>query len=82
VVKPFNDANWFGYLLRGKPLPKNVCRLKPSAASAHLMKHTGQAVRFDNIEDLLKARIRYRTIGKWMKVVCLVLEKCSGQGYP
>ncbi|MBX3257185.1 MAG: dihydroxy-acid dehydratase [Chitinophagaceae bacterium] len=47
--KPFNSISGI-VVLKG-----NLCEegavLKPSAASAHLLKHTGKAVVFENIED-------------------------------
>ena len=49
VDKPFNTATGLA-ILHG-----NVCEngavIKPSAASEHLMQHTGKAVVFENIED-------------------------------
>lgn len=54
VDKPFNKLSGVA-ILRGN-LAENGAVIKPSAASEKLMKHTGKAVVFEDIEDY-KARI-------------------------
>ncbi|WP_336517186.1 IlvD/Edd family dehydratase [Pollutibacter soli] len=54
--------------------------LKPSAASPHLMKHTGKAVVFENIEDY-HARIDDDSLGVDETSV-LVLKNVGPVGYP
>lgn len=49
TVEPFNQQSGI-VVLKGN-LCKNGAILKPSAASTHLMQHTGKAVVFENIED-------------------------------
>lgn len=78
MADPFNDATGLA-ILNG-----NVCEngavIKPSAASGHLMKHTGRAVVFENIEDY-KARID--TDGLDVDENCvLVLKNVGPKGYP
>jgi L-arabonate dehydrase len=54
--------------------------LKPSAASAHLLKHRGRAVVFENIEHY-KARIA--DPGLDIDASCvMVLKNCGPKGYP
>lgn len=78
VVKPFNDATGLA-ILRGN-LSENGAVIKPSAASAHLMKHTGKAVVFDDIEDY-KARIDTEELEVDESCV-LVLKNVGPKGYP
>lgn len=76
--KPFNAATGLA-VLKG-----NVCEegavIKPSAASPHLMRHTGKAVVFENIEDY-KARIDMDDLDVDENSV-LVLKNVGPKGYP
>ena len=54
VDNPFNPLSGVA-ILKGN-LCENGCVIKPSAASPHLMKHTGKAIVFNDIEDF-KLRI-------------------------
>jgi len=78
VDKPFNAATGLA-ILNG-----NLCEagavIKPSAASAHLMHHTGKAVVFENIEDY-KARIDTDELEVDEKSI-LVLKNVGPKGYP
>src|SRR5690606_10131702 len=78
IEHPFNTATGLA-ILQG-----NVCEngavIKPSAASAHLMKHTGRAVVFENIEDY-KARIDTDGLEVDRDSV-LVLKNVGPKGYP
>lgn len=78
VDKPFNPIAGF-VVLKG-----NVCEngavLKPSAASPHLMQHTGKAVVFEDIEDY-KARIDDPNLDVEESSV-LVLKNVGPIGYP
>ncbi len=78
VSNPFSKATGLA-ILRG-----NVCEngavIKPSAASDHLMKHTGKAVVFENIEDY-KARIDTNELNVDENSV-LVLKNVGPKGYP
>jgi L-arabonate dehydrase len=66
-------------ILRGNLAPQGAV-LKPSAASPHLLKHTGRAVVFENIEHF-KARID--DPGLDVDETCvLVLKNCGPKGYP
>ncbi len=49
VYKPFNPLSGVA-ILKGN-LCENGCVIKPSAASPHLLKHSGKAIVFDDIED-------------------------------
>ena len=49
VDKPFNPLSGVA-ILKGN-LCENGCVIKPSAASPHLLKHSGKAIVFDDIED-------------------------------
>jgi dihydroxy-acid dehydratase len=49
LVKPFKTETGLA-IVRGN-LCENGAVIKPSAASPHLMKHTGRAIVFENIED-------------------------------
>jgi dihydroxy-acid dehydratase len=66
-------------VLRGNLAPDGAV-LKPSAASAHLMKHRGRAVVFENIEDY-HARIADPDLDVDETCV-LVLKNCGPKGYP
>jgi L-arabonate dehydrase len=76
--KPFNTASGLA-ILRG-----NLCEagavIKPSAASPHLLQHTGKAVVFENIEDF-KARIDSEELEVDENSV-LVLKHVGPKGYP
>jgi dihydroxy-acid dehydratase len=76
--KPFNSATGLA-ILRG-----NLCEdgavIKPSAASAHLMHHTGRAIVFENIEDY-KARIDDESLDIDENNI-LVLKNVGPKGYP
>ncbi|HEX6227545.1 MAG TPA: IlvD/Edd family dehydratase [Chryseolinea sp.] len=78
IDKPFNNATGLA-VLKG-----NLCEggavIKPSAASAHLMKHTGKAVVFENIEDY-KARIDDDAL-EVDETCILVLKNVGPKGYP
>jgi len=66
-------------VLRGNLAP-NGAVLKPSAASAHLLQHSGRAVVFENIEDY---RNRVDDPGLDVDASCvLVLKNCGPKGYP
>lgn len=78
LTKPFNETSGLA-ILNG-----NVCEngavIKPTAASAHLMKHSGKAVVFNNIEDY-KARIDSDGLAVDENSV-LVLKNVGPKGYP
>lgn len=78
VAKPFNSATGFAVLTG------NLCEegavIKPSAASAHLMQHTGKAIVFDSIEDY-KARIDQDDLEVDENNI-LVLKNVGPKGYP
>ncbi|WP_219226540.1 IlvD/Edd family dehydratase [Pedobacter antarcticus] len=78
IEKPFNNATGLAVLTG------NLCEsgavIKPSAASAHLMRHTGKAVVFENIEDF-KARIDTDELEVDGDSV-LVLKNVGPKGYP
>ena len=78
VDKPFNPLSGVA-ILKGN-LCENGCVIKPSAASAHLMKHTGKAIVFEDIEDYKN------TIDKPDLAVdetsILVLKNVGPIGYP
>ena len=78
VDAPFNKATGLA-ILTG-----NLCEagavIKPSAASAHLMQHTGKAVVFENIEDF-KARIDTDEL-EVDETSVLVLKNVGPKGYP
>ena len=66
-------------VLRGNIAP-NGAILKPSAASPHLMKHTGRAVVFEDIDDY-KAKINDDDLD--IDETCImVLKNCGPRGYP
>jgi L-arabonate dehydrase len=66
-------------VLRGNLAPRGAV-LKPSAASAHLLKHRGQAVVFENLEHY-KARIEDPELDVTPQSV-MVLKNCGPRGYP
>lgn len=78
IDKPFNSATGLA-ILKG-----NLCEegavIKPSAASAHLMQHTGKAIVFENIEDY-KARIDEDELDVDENSI-LVLKNVGPKGYP
>lgn len=78
VDQPVNKQSGI-VLLKGN-LCENGGVIKPSAASPHLMKHTGNAVVFENIEDY-KARINDPLLEVDENSV-LVLKNAGPKGYP
>lgn len=78
VANPFNDAT--GLAILSGNLSENGAVIKPSAASAHLMKHTGRAVVFESIEDY-KARIDTDELEVDESCV-LILKNVGPKGYP
>jgi dihydroxy-acid dehydratase len=66
-------------VLRGNLAPDGAV-IKPSAASPHLMQHTGRAVVFESIEDL-HGRINDEALD--IDETCvMVLKYCGPKGYP
>lgn len=78
VEKPFNEVA--GIVVVKGNLCENGAVLKPSAASAELMQHTGKAVVFENIEDY-KAKIDDPALDVTKDSV-LVLKNVGPKGYP
>lgn len=76
--KPFNPLSGVA-ILHGN-LCENGCVIKPSAASPHLMKHTGKAIVFVDIEDF-HARIDDPNLPVDETSV-LVLKNVGPIGYP
>ena len=76
--EPFNAATGLA-ILHGN-LCENGAVIKPSAASEHLMKHTGKAVVFETIEDY-KARIDLEDLDVDENSI-LVLKNVGPKGYP
>ena len=76
--KPFNDLA--GIVVVKGNLCENGAVLKPSAATPGLMKHTGKAVVFENIEDY-KAKIDDPNLEVDESSV-LVLKNVGPKGYP
>jgi L-arabonate dehydrase len=78
IDKPFNSATGLA-ILKG-----NLCEegavIKPSAASVHLMQHTGKAIVFENIEEY-KARIDEDDLEADENSI-LVLKNVGPKGYP
>ena len=76
--KPFNNISGI-VVVKG-----NICEegavLKPSAASAHLLKHTGRAVVFEDIEDY-KNRIDDPSLDIDEHCV-MILKNVGPKGYP
>jgi dihydroxy-acid dehydratase len=66
-------------VLRGNLAPDGAI-IKPSAASPHLMRHSGRAVVFESIEDL-HARINDDALDIDESSV-MVLKYCGPKGYP
>lgn len=66
-------------VLQGNLAPKGAI-IKPSAASDHLLKHTGKAYVFENIEDM-KANIDRADLPVDENTI-LVLKGCGPKGYP
>lgn len=66
-------------VLRGNLAPKGAV-LKPSAASPHLLKHTGRAVVFEDIDDY-KEKINDDALD--IDETCvMVMKNCGPKGYP
>jgi len=78
VDKPFNPLSGTA-ILHGN-LCENGCVIKPSAASPHLMQHTGKAVVFEDIEDF-HARVDDPDLPVDENSV-LVLKNVGPIGYP
>jgi L-arabonate dehydrase len=78
VDAPFNTATGLA-ILTGN-LCENGAVIKPSAASPHLMQHTGKAVVFENIEDF-KTRIDTDDL-EVDETSVLVLKNVGPRGYP
>jgi L-arabonate dehydrase len=78
VDKPFNPLSGVA-ILKGN-LCENGAVIKPSAASPHLMTHTGKAVVFEDIEDY-KARIDHPDLDVDENSI-LVLKNVGPKGYP
>jgi len=78
MENPFNNATGLA-ILKGN-LCENGAVIKPSAASEHLMKHTGKAMVFENIEDY-KARIDLEDLDVDENSI-LVLKNVGPKGYP
>ena len=76
--KPLNEHGGIA-VLRGNLAPKGAV-LKPSAASPHLMQHTGRAVVFENIEDY-HSRINDENLDIDEDCI-MVLKNCGPKGYP
>lgn len=82
VIRPVDEpvsASGGIAVLRGNLSPDGAV-LKPSAASAELMKHRGRAVVFEDIDDY-KARIDRDDLDVEPDDV-LVLKNCGPKGYP
>lgn len=78
IEKPFNEMSGF-VVLKGN-LTENGAVLKPSAATKSLMKHTGKAVVFEDIEDY-KAKINDPDLDIDENSV-MVLKNVGPKGYP
>jgi L-arabonate dehydrase len=78
TVKPFNEATGLA-VLKGN-ICENGAVIKPSAASPVLMKHTGKAVVFEDIEDY-KERIDDPALDIDETSV-MVLKNVGPKGYP
>jgi dihydroxy-acid dehydratase len=66
-------------VLKGNLAP-NGAVLKPSAASPHLLRHSGRAVVFEGIDDY-KAKIAHESLDIDESCV-MVLKYCGPKGYP
>lgn len=78
IDKPFNTMS--GVVILKGNLCENGAVIKPSAATAPLMQHTGKAVVFENIDDY-KARIDDPNLDV-DKTSILVLKNVGPKGYP
>lgn len=78
VDKPFNPLSGVA-ILKGN-LCENGAVIKPSAASSHLMKHTGKAIVFEDIDDF-KKRIDDPDLDVDENSI-LVLKNVGPIGYP
>ena len=76
--KPFNTMS--GVVVLKGNLCEHGAVIKPSAATAGLMKHTGRAVVFENIDDY-KARIEDPELNVDANSI-LVLKNVGPKGYP
>ncbi|WP_417458592.1 IlvD/Edd family dehydratase [Kordiimonas sp.] len=82
VIKPIADPvkEQSGiWVLRGNICPGGAI-IKPSAASPELLKHSGRAMVFENIEDF-KSRIDHPELDVDENTI-LVLKGCGPKGYP
>jgi L-arabonate dehydrase len=82
VIRPFSEpfkAQAGIAVLRGNLAPHGAV-IKPSAAGPHLLRHTGRAVVFDNVEDL-HARVNDESLDIDENCV-MVLKNCGPRGYP
>jgi dihydroxy-acid dehydratase len=78
VAEPFKAKAGIA-MLRGNLAPRGAV-IKPSAATPALMKHTGRAVVFEDIDDF-HTRIDDETLD--VDETCiLVLKNCGPKGYP
>jgi dihydroxy-acid dehydratase len=78
MKKPFKKHSGIA-VLRGNLCPDGAV-IKPSAATAKLMRHRGRAVVFENIEDF-HARINDPKLDIDERSV-MVLKNCGPKGYP
>lgn len=76
--KPFNTMS--GVVVLKGNLCEHGAVIKPSAATARLMKHTGKAVVFENIDDY-KARIEDPELNVDANSI-MVLKNVGPKGYP
>ena len=77
-AKPFKENSGIA-VLRGNLAPDGAV-IKLSAASPHLLQHTGRAVVFNSIEDFY-ARIDQESLD--IDETCvMVLQNCGPRGYP
>ena len=82
VIRPLTQplvADGSLRVLRGNLAPRGAV-LKPSAATASLLKHRGRAVAFESLDDY-KARIADPNLDVTADSV-LVLKHCGPRGYP
>jgi dihydroxy-acid dehydratase len=78
MAEPFAEDAGIA-VLRGNLIPDGAV-IKPSAASAHLLTHTGPALVFDSIEDFYQ-RIDDPALDVTPDTV-MVLRGCGPKGYP
>ena len=78
MEKPFNDIS--GVVILKGNLTENGAVIKPSAATTSLMKHTGKAVVFEDIDDY-KARIDDPNLEIDENSI-MVLKNVGPKGYP